>query len=110
MDKEKLLEMSRKENQNIDLVMKETETKSASLASVAALSLCIVFRVMEQVILDRPAFGYYCIFSTYAAVDVLYKAVKLKDKKYKVLAAVWSAAAVFSLVMYIISLAKQARS
>lgn len=109
MDKERILALSRKDNKNSDLVMIDTETKGAGIACITSLALCIVFGVMEKVILNRPCYGYYCIFTAYAAVDLIYKSVKLGDKKYKVLAALWSAAAIFSLALYIFSLYRQAR-
>lgn len=107
MDKEKILEMSRRENKNTDLVRKETEVRAADIAGGAAILLCIIFRAVEQAFFDRPCFGYYCIFTSYLAASFIYRAVKLKERKYKVFAVVWSFAALLSLAMYIVQLAKE---
>ena len=104
MDKEKILEMSKRDNAGKDPLILDVQTKGDELAGFAVLLLCIIFKTLEYVMLKRKSFGYDCLFSSYLAVTFAYRAFRLNDKKYKIFAAVWSISAVTALVMFIVTI------
>ena len=101
MNKEEILARSQKENKNRDLAEIEAENKGAQLAGIIAVLMCFAFYILEKKVLNRDAYGYYCIFIMFAAVEFTYKAVKLRGKQNIVTAALWCAAALVVLITYI---------
>lgn len=101
MNREEILEKSRKENKNKDLAKLEAENRGGQLAGIVAALMCFAFYILERKFLNRDAYGYYCILTMFMAVECTYKAVKLRGKQNIVTAALWCAAALVVLITYI---------
>lgn len=104
MNKEEILAKSRKENKNLDLAELEIQRKGAHLAGLIAAIMCITFFTIEWVLFDRASYGYYSIFSMFAAVSQTYRAFKLRKTQHIVTAMMWCIAAVLVLITYIMRL------
>lgn len=104
MDKEEILAKSRKENKNQDLAELEIQRDGAHLAGLIAAMMCITFFTVEWVLFDRASYGYYSIFSMFAAVSHTYRAFKLRKTQNIVIAVMWCVAAVLVLITYVMRL------
>lgn len=109
MNKEQILEKSRKENKNQDLAELELKHNSERLAGLVAVVICFGFFVIEKGLLDRNSYGYYCIFTMYAAVEFIYKAVKTHKTNYILRAVLWSAATAIAMAVYLMGLSSAAK-
>lgn len=71
------------------------------------IAVCIAFILMlvERVILDLGTnYGYFAIIIVGAAGIWIYKAVKLKKKHEILLAVLWTAAAIYAVITYVLKL------
>lgn len=101
MDKNEILEKSRQDNKGKDPYEEEVDNKSNLACIIVIAALCCAFALFEIII---GAQGYYAFGSlTFAACAAqhFYKAKKLKQKKYTVLALCYLIAAICFTASYL---------
>lgn len=81
MNREDILEMSRQENRNKDLVEESLLDKSNGIACLVALLLCCILYAAEIMIKGVTNYGLFSIYTSYTAIVQLVKAVNLKNKR-----------------------------
>lgn len=103
MNKEEILQASRKEHKNKDIYELEVINKGQRIGGLIAISVAFALLLLEDVILDIGRnYGYFCIIMSAGAGLCIYKAVKLKRKKEILLAVLWSVMGIYSAVMVIL--------
>ena len=104
MNKEEILQASRKENKNKDIYELEVINKGQRIGGLIAISAAFALLILERVILDIGTnYGYFCIIMSAGAGLWIYKAVKLKRKHEILLAVLWSVMGIYSAVMVVLS-------
>lgn len=78
MNKEEILEASKKENKNKDVYALQVETKGASYAGITMLILAFIFFVYEIATGKGSNPAFYSIITTYNTVLWGYKAIKIE--------------------------------
>lgn len=104
MNKEKILESSRKENKNRDLVELEVAAQAGHIAGRVGAAVCVllslVFRLLMDSYLLSPWVIYFSIISTHALV----KYAKLRRKTDLILSLVYLAMFFLFLVFFVLRL------
>ena len=104
MNKEEILQASRKENKNKDIFELEVINKGQRIGGLIAISIAFALLLLERVILDIGTnYGYFCIIMSAGAGLWIYKALKLKRKREILLAVLWSVMGIYSAVMVVLS-------
>lgn len=101
MDKEKVLEMSRKENKFKDLMAKGVEKSASEIAGIVAIILSLIFYTVEIATRGRCNWGFFAIIVLYNGVMFTVKGIKKRNWKECVLAALWLIWAALLSTMYI---------
>ena len=98
MDKDEILEKSRKENKfgNNDDYQQEIRLKSFRIATLVGIVLCIAFMFIE-----RLNYSYLVICNAVNAAIYTYQAVKLKDKT-KYTGVIWIVVTFLWLILYVL--------
>ncbi|MGN0115682.1 MAG: DUF6442 family protein [Acutalibacteraceae bacterium] len=105
MNKYEILEKSRNENRNKDIVELEILRKSQRIGGIVALILvCILMFVEEFIFQKQKNFAYLAIIFSFIAGTFVYRAVKSKSKQDIVFAVLMSVCAAFEIAMYILNL------
>ncbi len=81
MNKEEILEASKKENKNKDIYCKEVEAKGATWAAVCMLILAAVYFCYEIFTGKGTNPALYSIISLYNTILFGYKAIKIKEHR-----------------------------
>lgn len=81
MGKEDILEMSRQENKNKDLVEESILEKSSEIACVVEIAIGCLLYAAEIIIQGRKNYGLVALCTSYTAIVQIMKAVKMKNKK-----------------------------
>ena len=79
MKKDEILDLSRKENQNKDLVRIQIENKAVKFAALGIVIFATIYFCLEIFIEGKTNYGWYSIISLYCAIFFSYKG--LKDHK-----------------------------
>ena len=90
MNKEEILAASRKENKKKDPVELEAEVKGTTIGVVVSLLLAAVFYITEIVIGRGQNYGMFACVIAPAAAAMIYKAIKLPEKKSILLAVIYT--------------------
>ena len=90
MDKEKILAMSRQENEKKDPYEMKIYNKAGRNASAAMAAVVFILYVAGIFINGRQDYGIWSIMAVCSAVRYLYTGVKLKKKDHLTLGVVWS--------------------
>ena len=83
MDREKILNMSQKENQVYDEREQAINTKSSAIAKRVGHTLCVLMVALETVFLKRPPITSMALFfvcECMEAIEAIYRYVHLKTK------------------------------
>lgn len=107
MDKEEILEKSRKENKNQDLYEKDVVKTSSLIGALVTAVLCAAFTIFELCIGAKGAMGFEAIIFTLLAAQFIYKAAKLKRKHEIACAVMYTLSAACFTVAYIISMVSE---
>ncbi len=106
MDKEKILESSRRENKNRDLVEMEVTTQAGNIAgrvgASVSLVLSLIFHIFTKTYFLSPWVVYFSILAAHAFV----RYAKLKRKTDMILAILYSVICLAFLVFFILRLAE----
>jgi hypothetical protein len=104
MDKEEILQASRKENQNKDIYELEITRKGQRIGGLAAICIAFILINVDRLRYDAGTnYGYFMILTASAAGMFIYKAIKLKQKHEILVAMIWTLATIYTLIMYILS-------
>ncbi len=104
MNKEEILEMSRKENKEQDLYELHVSEKSATIGALIGVLICAVLFVSEIFICGNPNFSLWSIIAGINAGVGIYKGIKLRKTStlatgimYAVVAALMLAYSIYNL-------------
>lgn len=81
MNKEEILERSRKENKNKDVYINEINTKGGNIAAIVGLILTTIIFISEILLGFGMNYGLYGIVFSVIGTSNLYKALKLNTNK-----------------------------
>lgn len=101
MNKEEILEKSRIENKNLDLFEREVSQKAGNLAAIIAAILATVFYVIQFFVGLGQNYGLYAVVFSIPATGYLVKALRMKNKKDIVAAAVFIIVTLFFSVTHV---------
>lgn len=103
MNKEEILQASRKENQNKDIYELEVINKAQRVGGLIAISVAFALLLIERAILDSATnYGYLLIILSAGMGLWLYQAVKLKRKHAIFFAVLWTLLVIYSAIMVIL--------
>lgn len=88
MNKEEILERSRKENKGQDIYEQEVLKEGEGVGGFAAMMLATVFFVVQLIVGRGRNWGLWAIMLIYSASEVTVKAVRLR-KKHEIILAVF---------------------
>ncbi|MBQ1491498.1 MAG: hypothetical protein IIZ39_06020 [Blautia sp.] len=106
MNKEEILEMSRKENQKRDEMERQTFYKAGQLASSVGGILCGFIIILEAIFSDHVSLSIWVIYLSMTGTMLLSKYIYQKKKHELVFGVLELILAAIFLVMYIISLVR----
>ncbi len=101
MEKEKILEASRKDNKNKDYADMENENKAVRCATIGIILISTIFFIMEIVVKGKTNYGLYSILAIYNSIFYGYKAIKDKKKLHMFNGVIWGIVAIILIVIYI---------
>lgn len=105
MNKDEILQASRNENRNKDIVELEILRKSQRIGGmVAIIVVCILMFVEGLVFQKQTNFAYLAIIFSFIAGTFVYRAVKSKSKQDIIYAVLMSVFAAFEIAMHILNL------
>lgn len=87
MNKDEVLERSRKENKNQDMFEKEVMKEGGHLGAIVAAILATIFFVIQIVVGEGMNYGLYAVVFSILATGFVVKAIKLK-RPHEILVAV----------------------
>lgn len=89
MNKESILEMSRQENKNTDLVGKNAELKASIIAGISMAVLSLVFYAAQIAFQGTCNWGLFAIITLYNAVMNTIKGIKTSKKGAVIAGVIW---------------------
>ncbi|MDE5995855.1 MAG: hypothetical protein K2G56_02950 [Eubacterium sp.] len=104
MDKNEILEKSRKENSKQDEYAKDVNKKCSMIGMIASAVVCFALTTIEPLFGREINDGYGVILTTINLSMWLYKGIKLKDKHYIITAMIWLLATILTVVNYVMDL------
>ena len=104
MNKEKILESSRKENKNRDLVELEVAARAGHIAGRVGAAVCVVLSLVVRLLTDSYLLSPWIIYFSIIATHSLVKYVKLRRKTDLVLSFVYLAVCLSFLVLFVLRL------
>lgn len=101
MNKEEILERSRKENKNQDIFEKEVLKDGANVGAFAATALGAIFFIAQIMLGEGTNYGLFAIISSVPATEFIIKAIKLRRRHEIVIAGVYTfSTAVFTIAHF----------
>ncbi len=110
MNREEILAKAQKENKNTDLVNLKIIAESERLAGGIAGIICFMLYAAEIIITGNKNYSLWGIFSTFVAVEILYKGIKTKDKFFIIFGVVLVCAAAASITKAVITFVNTGRA
>ena len=101
MNKEEILEKSRKENKNNDLVGCDVEKKAGLIIAIAIAILSLVFYALGIVLKGERNDGWLAIIAVYNAILCIYKGIALKNKTNIVAGVIWGILTIACIILYV---------
>lgn len=99
MNKEDILQASRKENQNKDFYELEVISRAQRIGGLIAISIAFLLMLVERVVYDSGTnYAYFLMILSACAGLWIYKAIKLKRKHEIVFAVVWTLLSIYAAV------------
>ena len=103
MNKEKLLEMSRKENKNGDEREEKIKLRSYAISSCVGALICMILVGAEGHLFDRDTTVIWLIYCGMMFTKTMLDAIRLKKKSDIVLTILWGAVLTIYLVLYVLA-------
>ena len=104
MDKEKILELSRKENTGTDEMELSELGKAGRIASIVGMLLCLALFTLEYLVFERANPGYFLIWTGIQTTIFACKSVRLHIKHEIALTIIFALLFLCFMAMYISSL------
>ena len=104
MDKNEILEKSRKENSKQDEYAKDVNKKCSMIGMIAVAVVCLLLMILETAFGKEINPGYMVILTSVNFVMYLFKAIKFKDKGFVIAAIIWLMATIFDTANYFMGL------
>lgn len=101
MNKNEVLEKSRKEHKNLDLYEQEVPQMAGNTAAIIAAVLATIFYVIQILVGLGENYGLYAIVASVPATGYLIKAIQMRQRKDIVAAIIFIIVAVFFSVIHI---------
>lgn len=101
MEKEKILEASRRDNKNKDYAEFENENKAVKFSAIGIVILSSIYFAMEIFIKGKTNYGWYSIIALYNSIFYGYKAIKDKKKLHIFNGVVWGIVSIILIIIYI---------
>lgn len=90
MEREELLEQSRKQNKNVDLYEQQVIAKGGNIGFSIGVFLAALFYAVENIVTGKPNFGVIAVWTAMEAGMFIYKYVKLKKSHELVFAIIFT--------------------
>lgn len=104
MNKNEILEKSRNENKKTDPYEMEVIRKGNEYGMAAGYVLCAILFIAQYLTGTGLNYGLFTMLLTVNAVSALYNALKLKEKKYVLIAACYGFAVLTSLSLIVMEM------
>lgn len=101
MNKEEILEKSRKENKNEDLVRADIERKAGVITMITITILSLVFYTLGITLKGEKNEGWFAIIAVYNAILCMYKGIALKNKTNIVAGVIWGILTIVCIILYV---------
>jgi hypothetical protein len=89
MNKKNILEMSRQENKNKDLVGRNAELKASMIAGISMAVLSLVFYAAQIALQGNCNWGLFAIITFYNAVMNIVRGIKISKKGVIIAGVIW---------------------
>lgn len=100
MEKNEILEASRKENKNQDLYELEINNKSDQIGAFTGLIVTVILYCVTIDYYKPVAFGFYLIYTSSNAAIYLYRFIKLKKKSHFAMFILFVITSILSLIQF----------
>lgn len=104
MKKEEILESSRKENKNRDLVELEVTAKAGHIAGLVGITVCVLLALVFRLLMDSYLLCPWVIYFSIISAHNLVKYAKLRRKTDLILSLVYIAMFLLFLVFFVLRL------
>jgi len=104
MQKEEILEKSRKENKNQDIFEKEILKESGTIGAITAAILATVFFMIQIFVGKGMNYGLYAVVFSIPAAGFVVKAIRLKRRHEIIVAVIYSIAVLLFSIAHICNL------
>ena len=104
MNKDEILEKSRKEHKNQDVYEKSVDVKAGNIAAISAAVLCLILYGVQVFTGNGANYGMCAVLFMLQAADHTVKAVKLKRRQNIIFAVFYIAVTVATSVAHIINM------
>jgi len=104
MNKEDILEKSRKENKNKDMAELEVIYQASNIAGRVGMLVCCIIAILEVIFIGRPNFSTWAIYFSILATLMLVKYIKLRRRHELWITVLYSACFVAFFIAYILKL------
>lgn len=101
MEKEEILQRSRRENKNGDEREIGINRKSFALAACVGMLVCMVFSILEPLIFDREVYDLWCIYTAIQCTAGVVQYLERKKRLYLVTAILFAITFVLYLGLYL---------
>lgn len=101
MDKEEILERSRKENRDRDFVEAEALAKANAIALSVGIIVCGLLTIFRAIFAGTPDFGIWTVYFSVLAATMIVKFVKLRRRHELAVGLLYLGFCVFFLVIYL---------
>ena len=102
MNKDEILEKSRKENENRDLAELEAIYRGSSIAVRVAGTLCVLISDFERLVNGKYNPAVYAVYFCLFGVTFIYKYIKLKKKRELLWGVAWLVISAALLAVYVL--------
>ena len=104
MDRDEILERSRKENKDRDFVEAEVMATANSFALSVSAIVCGVLSALHAIFADTPDFSVWTVFFSMLATTMLIKYAKLRRRHELIIGLLYLGFCVFFFVLYLYKL------
>ena len=102
MDKDEILERSRKENKDMDLVEDEALAQASKIAVSAGCGVSGLLTIIQSVFQNRIDFGLWTVMFSVLATTMLVKYTKMRKRHELMLGLLFLVLAIFFFVWYLL--------
>lgn len=101
MDKDEILERSRKENKDMDFVEAEVLSKANSVALNVGMVVCCLLSILHAIFRETVDLGAWTVYFSALTTTMIFKFVKLHKRHELILGLFYGACAVMFFVLYL---------